>query len=247
MMGYPDQAEAKVQPALELAEEVNHPYTKTLATLLSADSYHFLSAWPQCLAQAEKGLELASKWHFPFGHAGCTMHRGAVLARQGQIESGIDILRLGLDAWIATGTRMALAYWHERLAEAYLLAGKREEGFEALDESFSHQEEVWWQPEQYRIRAELLLLVPGHEVEAEGWLRQSLQLARRRGARSLELRSAMSLARLLRQQGRAAEGRDRLVECYSWFTEGFGTTDLQEARELLEMLDREIEQASAGS
>jgi tetratricopeptide (TPR) repeat protein len=237
MLGYPEQAEAKVQPALKLAEEVNHPYTKTLATLLSADSYHFLSAWPQCQAQAERGLELASKWHFPFGHAGCTMHRGAALARQGQLESGIDILRQGLDAWTATETRMALAYWHDRLAEAYLLAGKREEGLEALDESFRHQEEVWWQPEQYRIRAELLLLVPGHEVEAEASLRQSLQLAKSRGARSLELRSAISLARLLRQKGQAAEGRGLLAECYAWFSEGLNTADLKEAGSLLDELE----------
>jgi hypothetical protein len=70
------------------------------------------------------------------------MHRGAAFARQGHPESGIDILRQGLDAWKATGTRMALAYWHARLAEAYLLAGKRKEGLEALGESFHHQEEV---------------------------------------------------------------------------------------------------------
>jgi tetratricopeptide (TPR) repeat protein len=245
MQGYPEQALAKVEPALKLAEQINHPYTTTLAALLAADSYHFQSDWPKCQAQAERGLELASKWHFPFGHAGCTMHRGAALARQGHLESGIEILRQGVDAWMATGTWMAMAYWPARLAEAYLLSRRREEGLAALEESLRHEEEIWWLPEQYRIRAELLLLAPGHQVEAESYLYQSLNLARSRGAKSLELRAAMSLARLLRQQGRAAEGRKLLAECYAWFTEGFHTADLQEARGLLETLEKDVEGVSA--
>jgi tetratricopeptide (TPR) repeat protein len=234
MQGYPEQALVRAETALRLAEEIDHPYTRTLAVLLSADFYHFLSDWSRCQAQAERGLGLANKWHFPFSQAGCTMHLGVALAQQGDLERGIDILRQGLDAWKATGNRMALAYWDARLAETYLLAGKREEGLAALDESFRHQEEIWFQPEQYRIGAELLLLRPGHHVEAEASLRKSLHLARSREARSLELRAAMSLARLLRQQGRAAEGRDLLAECYAWFTEGFDTPDLREARELLD-------------
>ena len=245
VQGYPEQALARVETALKLAEEINHPYTNTLAALLAADSYHFLSDWSQCQKQAERGLELASKWHFPFIHAGCTMHRGAALTRQGHLDSGLNILRQGLDAWKATGTRMALAYWHARLAETHLFAGKREEGLEALDNSFRYQEEVWWQPEQYRIRAELLLLAPGHDVEAEACLRLSLDLAKSWGARSLELRAAISLASLLRRQGRAAEGRDLLAESYSWFTEGFDTADLQEARELLNTLESDSERVSA--
>jgi predicted ATPase len=105
-----------------------------------------------------------------------------------------------------------------------------------LEESFCFPEEVWWLSEQYRLRAELLLLAPGAEAEAETALRQALNLARSQKSKSLELRVAMSLARLLRQQGRAAEGRDLLAECYAWFTEGFETPDLREARELLEEL-----------
>jgi predicted ATPase len=164
------------------------------------------------------------------------MHRGVALARLGQLESGIEILRQGLDAWKATRTGMAMAYWHTELAQLYLLAGKREEGFAALDESLRYEEEVYWMPEQNRIRAELLLLTPGNEEEAESILRQSLDLARSERARSLELRTTMSLARLLRLQGRTAEGKELLAQCYSWFTEGLDTPDLKLARELLEQL-----------
>jgi predicted ATPase len=236
LQGYPDQAQVRVETALQLAEEIDHPYTRTQAMLLSADFYHFLSDWPRCQAQAERGLELASKWQFPFCHAGCTMHLGMALAQQGDLDRGIGILRQGLDAWKATGNRMAVAYWDARLAEIYLLAGKREEGLAALDESFRHREEVFWQPEQYRLGAELLLLRPGHHVEAEASLRKSLRLARSQGAGSLELRAAMSLARLLRQRGRTAEGRHLLAKCYAGFSEGFDTVDLIEAKALLDEL-----------
>jgi tetratricopeptide (TPR) repeat protein len=245
LQGYPEQALVRAETALRLAEEIDHPYTRTQAMLLSADLYHFLSDWPRCQTQAERGLELSSKWRFPFSHAGCTMHLGMALAQQGDLERGIDILRQGLDAWKATGNRMAVAYWDARLAETYLLAGKREEGLAAVEESFRHREEVCWQPEQYRIGAELLLLHPGHHVEAEASLRKSLRLARSQGARSLELRAAMSLARLLRQQSRAAEGWELLAECYAWFTEGLNTPDLREARELLDQLRRDVERPSS--
>ena len=123
-----------------------------------------------------------------------------------------------------------------RLAEAFLLAGSKEQGLEALEQSFSHTQEVWWFAEQYRIRAELLLLEAGSEAEAEILLRTALKLARSQKSRSLELRAAMSLARLLRQQGRVTEGRALLARSYASFTEGFDTADLQEAKELLDAL-----------
>jgi len=236
LQGCPEQATLKMEAALKLAEELNHPYTNTQAALLASTFHQFLRQWPQCQTQAERALELADQGHFRFLQAGCTMHRGSALAQQGRVEEGIAVLRQGLDAWEATGTQLALPYSRARLAEAYLLAGRREEGLQTLDESFYCVEEVWWLPEQHRLRAELLLLAPGYEAEAEASLRQALDLARSQKSKSLDLRVAMSLARLLRQQGRAAEGRDLLAECYAWFTEGFDTPDLQEARELLEEL-----------
>ncbi|NIO68752.1 MAG: hypothetical protein GTN71_06850, partial [Anaerolineae bacterium] len=157
-------------------------------------------------------------------------------AFQGHVEEGIVQISQGLAGFGATGTQLSLPKYRTRLAEVYLLAGRQEDGLKALEESLSHTEQVWWLPEQYRVRAELLLLAPGSEAEAEASLRQALDLARSQKSKSLELRAAMSLARLLRKQGRAAEGRDLLAECYAWFTEGFDTPDLQEARELLEEL-----------
>jgi tetratricopeptide (TPR) repeat protein len=244
LQGYPEQATTKMEAALELAEELNQPYTNTQAALLASCFYQFLRHWPQCQRHSERALELSHQGHFRFLQAGCTMHRGSALAHQGRVEEGIAVLRQGLDAWEATGTQLALPYSHARLAEAYLLAGRRGEGLQAIDKSFCSVEEVWWLAEQYRVRAELLLLAPGFETEAEALLRQALALARDQKSKSLELRAAMSQARLLHRQGRAAEGRDLLAERYAWFSEGFDTADLQEAKELLAVLQRDAEQAS---
>ena len=196
-----------------------------------------LCQWSQCQALAERGLEMAGQSRLRFMHAGFSMHRGAALVWQGRVEEGIVVLRQGFDALLATGTRMLLACWYTRLGESYLLAGRRQEGLEAVEESFRHNEEAWWLPEQHRVHAELLLLAPGNEAEAEVEFRKALEIARGQGSRSLELRSAMSLARLLRKQDRAAEGKDILARCYAWFTEGFDTPDLREAKELLGQLD----------
>jgi predicted ATPase len=243
--GYPEQATLKVEEALRLAEALNHPYTSTFAAFFASTFHQLMRQWPQCQAQAERALELAGQGHFIFWQAGCTMLRGSALAHQGRVEEGIAVLQQGLAGWEATGTRLALPYFRAQLAETCLIAGRQQAGLDALDESLSYPEEVWWLPEQHRLRGELLLLAPGHEVEAEGHLWQALEVARQQASRTLELRAAMSLARLLRKQGRAAEGRDLLAECYAWFTEGFDTADLQEARDLLDALRGAGERASA--
>ena len=99
------------------------------------------------------------------------------------------------------------------------------------------QEERWWEAEVARLRGVLLLQLPGTpQAEAEAWLQRALDVARRQEAKSLELRTAMSLARLWQQQGKQAEAHTLLAPIYSWFTEGFDTADLQEAKVLLEAL-----------
>ena len=117
-----------------------------------------------------------------------------------------------------------------------MLAGQQERGLRALDGPLGCIEEVWWLPEQYRLRAKLLLLSPGNETEAEAGLRQAMDVAREQGCRSLELRAAMNLARLLRGQRRAREGEGLLAERFDRFTEGWDTADLREARALLTVL-----------
>lgn len=155
---------------------------------------------------------------------------------QGCVEEGIAVPEEGLAAWEATGTQLALPYFRARLAEAFLIAGDREKGFRALEESFLHKEEVWWLAEQNRLRAELLLCEPSTVAEAEAVLRAAQETARSQNSKSLKLRVTVSLARVLRQSERAAEGRDMLAKCYSWFAEGLDPLNVREARELLALL-----------
>ena len=116
--------------------------------------------------------------------------------------------------------------------------GHTAEGLQALAEAYTlieQHEERWWEAEVCRLRGVLLLRQAGTpQEEAETWLRRALDVARRQEAKSLELRAAMSLARLWQQQGKHTEAYDLLAPIYGWFTEGFETPDLKEAKILLE-------------
>jgi predicted ATPase len=234
--GYPEQALQKGNAALNLANELGHPYSLTMAIVFFSKLQELMRRWSDCQVVFFSKLQAAEQGHFSLWKAMATIVHGTALAHRGRTDKGIAELLQGLDNLRTTGTHLGEPYYRARLAEVYLLVGRRAEGLQAVDESLSSSEQVWWLPEQHRLRAELLLLAPGSEAEAEAALRQALEVARQQTSRTLELRAAMSLARLLRKQGRAAEGRDLLAECYAWFTEGFDTPDLQEAGTLLEEL-----------
>jgi predicted ATPase len=146
----------------------------------------------------------------------------------------------GLTAWRAMGIEAGLPYWLAMLAEAYGSTGQVEAGRRVLAEALTlvdRTKERWWEAELHRLKGELLLaLSTNNAAEAETCFHQALDAARRQEAKSLELRAAMSLARLWQQQGMRAEARDLLAPVYGWFTEGFDTADLQEAKALLEEL-----------
>jgi predicted ATPase len=126
------------------------------------------------------------------------------------------------------------------LADASAHLGYTDDGLQALAEAHTlveQQEERWWEAEIHRLRGVLLLRQPGtSQAEAEAWFLRALDVARHQQAKSLELRAAMSLARLWQQQGKRQEAYDLLAPVYGWFTEGFETADLQEAQALLDAL-----------
>src|SRR5262249_31386994 len=161
-------------------------------------------------------------------------------ATQGQGEEGIAQLRQGLAAWQATGARGGGPYYLAMLAEAYGQGGQAEEGLRVLAEALALVNtggERRHEAELYRLKGELLLarFVESH-TEAETCFRQALAVARSQQARALELRASMSLSRLWQRQGKRAEAHQLLAEVYGWFSEGFDTVDLQEAKALLEAL-----------
>jgi predicted ATPase len=177
------------------------------------------------------------------------MLRGWALVAQGQAEKGIAQIRQGLTTYQATGAELICPYWLALLAEAYEKGGQAEEGLAVLAEALAAVEktgERWWEAELYRLKGELLLQSGGQSLEpgvthpqsatAETCFQQALEIARRQQAKSLELRAAMSLSRLWQRQGKRDTARQLLAESYDWFTEGFDTADLQEAKALLDAL-----------
>jgi tetratricopeptide (TPR) repeat protein len=236
--GYPEQAIAAKDAGLCLAAELNHPYSHGMAASFAAMLLHMLRLRAECEAQAAAALQI-SKGHYPMWESIARFTHGWSITGGDRAQKGIREVQQGVDLWESTGAHLAFPYRHALLADACLAVGERGEGLQAIDESFTYPEEVWWLAEQHRLRAELLLLEPGFEAEAEADLRQALSIARDQGSKAFELRAALSLARLLRAQGRPAEGRAPLAECSAWFGEGLELPDLVDARTLLVKLAEE--------
>jgi predicted ATPase len=150
------------------------------------------------------------------------------------------LLRDGLASYLATGTRQQHTYFLALLAEALDEAGRASEGLEALVEALEaarRSHEHYYEAELHRLRGELLLKSETLSLsEAEACFRQAASLARDQNAKSFELRAAMSLCRLWRREGKSTEARQMLEEIYGWFTEGFDTVDLKDAKALLDEL-----------
>jgi predicted ATPase len=239
-LGYPAQALARVHEALTLAHALSHPFSLAFARCFAAFVAQFCRDVPAVQAHAEATVALSTEQGFTqWAVQGMILRRWA-LAMQGQGEEEIAQVRQGIAAYRATGAVVFVPYFYTRLAEVSAHLDHVEDGLQALVEAHilvEQQEERWWEAEVYRLRGVLLLkhsVTP--QAEAETWLRQALDVARRQEAKSLELRAAMSLARLWQQQGKRAEAYALLAPVYGWFTEGFDTADLQEAKVWLEEL-----------
>jgi len=242
LLGYPDQAVASSQAALALAQQLAHPLSLTLALYWAAMLHHLRREAPLTQARAEAAMTIATEQGFPQELARATPLRGWAQAASGHGEERRGQIKQGLAAYRATGSTAERPYYLALLAETSAKVGQTAEGLEALAEALATvaQSRVrWWEAELYRLRGELLLqhAVP-QPGEAEACFQQALAVARRQQAKSLELRAAVSLARLWQQQGQRAKAQALLAPIYGWFTEGFDTADLQEAKVLLEELGR---------
>jgi predicted ATPase len=172
-----------------------------------------------------------------------TILRGWALMAQGQGAVGIAEMQQGLVAYQATGAAMGQTYLRALLVEGYEQVGQVDAGLRLLAEILGVVEstgERMWEAELYRLKGTLVLRQNSpDELQAETCFQTALAIARRQQARSLELRAALSLSRLWQQQGKHTQAYDLLVPIYGWFTEGFDTDDLQEARALLAALRQE--------
>jgi predicted ATPase len=245
-LGYPEQALKRSREALALAQELDHPYSLADAQSTGGAMVHlYRRDLQEAEALAEASLSLASEHEFRYFVAQATVQRGRVLAEQGRIEEGIAQLRQGLAYWETTGVRYRRPAFLAWLAEAYGKAGQAELGLSVLDEALAQVEktdERFFEAELRRLKGELLLM-QDYKTKAEADLHQAescfqhaIEVARRQQAKSWELRAVMSLSRLWHSQGKKAEAHRMLAEIYNWFTEGFDTADLIEAKTLLEEL-----------
>ncbi len=239
-LGFPAQAVRWAQEALALAQTLAHPYSLVFAQYWAALLHHRRREAPAVQAQAEVLVTLATAQVFPLWVGLGTCWHGWALAMQGQCEAGMAQMRQGLAVVLAAGYMLARPLCLVLLAEAAGHVGQVEEGLRLLTEALAAFETSGrgdMLAETYRLQGELLLRQATPDAaQAEACFQQALGIARRQQAKSWELRAATSLSRLWQQQGKRDTARQLLAPVYGWFTEGFDTADLQEARALLEEL-----------
>jgi class 3 adenylate cyclase/predicted ATPase len=239
-LGYPDHALTRSREALALARELSRPFSQALA-LVWANRVHTLRGESRAALEGNEALiALSSEHGFPQLVGIGTFERAAELADQGQLQEGIAGMHAFLEVTRAAGAVLGLPMMLAPLAKAHDKAGQTDEALalvaEALEVAVKTGEREA-EAEIHRVKGELLLArLPSDPVGAEAAFREALDVARRQSAKSLELRAATSLARLWQRQGRKKEARELLAPVYAWFTEGFDTKDLRDAKAVLEEL-----------
>jgi predicted ATPase len=263
-LGYPDQAHKRCEAAVALARQVSHPYTLAWALNAASWLYWYRQEGQAAYELADEVIAFATQHEFPHWVAIGFQMRGNALVQLGQWEEGMKQLRWGVDAYQATGALVGRDWELTELARGCLYKGQYEEGLRLVQEALDVTREEakgtrHYEPEKYHAKGELLLAQsrrvgnahqpvsiaesvtvgrahPTGEGEAEACFLKAIEIAQSQKAKSWELRTATSLARLWQQQGKRHEAHSLLSEIYNWFTEGFDTKDLQEAKALLEEL-----------
>jgi len=248
-LGYLDQGLKRIHEALTLAQEVSHPFSLAYALGPAASIHQCRREVHAAQERAEAAIVLSTEHGFALRLAWGKVVRGWALVEQGQGEEGLTQIRQGLTAYRATGAEVLRPYFLALLAEAQRKTGQAEEGLSVLAEALDtvhNTGERWFEAELYWLKGELLLAQEGYRLQALGYREKTeeaekcflkaIEIARGQQAKSWELRAATSLVRLWQQQDKQKEAHQLLSEIYGWFTEGFDTKDLQEAKALLEEL-----------
>jgi class 3 adenylate cyclase/predicted ATPase len=258
LLGYPDQALGRLQESVVLAEELSHPFSRVSTIWAAAVIYKLRREGYATREQATATVSLSNEQGFALFSAFGKIVEGWALSETGQ-EDGLVKIQEGLDAYRETGARIFQTHWLALLAEVYEKGGQTEESLKALAEALdaAHSTgERFYEAELYRLKGELTLQKlsvassqlpvsnpqspppnPQAEAEAEACFLKAIEIARQQQAKSLELRASTSLARLWQSQGKKAEAHKLVADVYNWFTEGFDTKDLQEAKALIEELN----------
>lgn len=238
MLGFPDQARAKVSELLVIAHAHSQSWGRFSAFDFVAMLYSYLRDIAGVRQMSEELMQISTKHEYPFYIRAANMYRGWVQAQCGDASSGVRLVRESVDVHRERGIRMFEPYWRALLAETLILSGELVEADDEVSAALAFADETgnkYWSAHLLKLKGDCAFALSGSAEEAEAWYRRSLELAKTQGARSLELRAAMALARLWqgRDERKRTEARAVLAEIYGWFTEGFDTPDLRAAGALL--------------
>jgi class 3 adenylate cyclase/predicted ATPase len=236
-LGYPEAAPADAEQALRHARETGNPasvvyaMTSTCLTQLISGNYAIAKA------QSDEIIELAEEKGSVYFKTSGMLRRASLLALTGKPSDAVGIFTSAIPAWRSIGMKINFSVWLSQLARAYGELGQFDEAWSCIGEALTVSEttkQKWYEAEVHRIAGEIALMSREPDAaKAEGHFERALAVACAQQAKSFELRAAMSMARLWREQGKRDEARELLAPIYSWFTEGFNTRDLKEAKALL--------------
>jgi predicted ATPase len=244
MLGFADQSASCVDDMIELAERLEHPLTMAYALCFAALMRNHRGDHAIARDLAEEALVITTENRFALWSAWARMQQGWGIAGLGDFARGIPLMREGLEGWKNTGARVGFTFFPVTLAEMCINAGRLEDAATLLDDAvpvIEKNDEHFFESELWRLKGELSLRLgrdEEHVAAAERLFLRAIELAQAQNAKSWELRSRLSRARLRVSNGQSAEALAELEAVYAWFTEGLETTDLRAARALIEDLQR---------
>jgi class 3 adenylate cyclase/predicted ATPase len=240
ILGYPEAALADADRAVADARELGQAATLMYAFAVTFLTYFMTGSSATAVRHLDEQAALAEEKSAPFWKASANLQRSAALTVAGQAAPAIQLFAAGQAAWQSVGATMFMSYGLSFQAKAHSDLQQFDDAWRCIGEAISTAEEVlekWWFAEVYRVAGDIALRSASPDGTTAGaYYERALAIARSQEARSFELRAAMSLARLWRDQGRRDAARDLLAPVYNWFTEGFDTSDLKEAKTLLDEL-----------
>ena len=240
MLGYPDAALADANDALKDAREINQAATLMFMLLHASFTHTQCGHYAAANAEAAEAVALADEKGALFWKPAGIVQQGCVLVLTGQASNAVHMITSGITAWRSTGTTLWMPLHMSYLASAYAELGKFDDAWRCIGEALTAVDttkEKWCEADIHRTAGQIALRSPERDAsKAQKHFERALDVARAQQAKSWELRAAMSLARLWRDQGKVQQARELLAPVYGWFTEGFDTRDLKEAKALLDEL-----------
>ena len=238
MLGYPDAALVDASRALDEAREIGQAATLMYALVHALLIHIQCGNYAAANAEADELVALANEKGALFWKAHGMSMQGCILAVTDKAAEAVQMITSGIAAWRSTGSTFWMPLYLSYLARAYAELGQFEHAWRCIDEAMTAAEttkERWHEADIHRIAGEITVLSQRPSAaNAETYFERALSVARAQQAKSWELRAAMSMARLWRDQGKRNEARDLLAPVYGWFTEGFDTLDLKQAKVLLD-------------